>query len=229
MDEPCRSCANKPVCEASTLLTSLPASDRQQLFRTHVILKGQQLYYAGEPLDTLSVVKTGVFKTYLIGEKGDELVMGFHLQGDVLGADAIVQYRHRLTAVALETATVCTAPYTRLEGLTGHHANNWLLRQVHQEVLRDRQIMMITARQHSIDAKLALFLLDWSVRNKRLGYSPSVFKMAIPHRDIAHYLDMTVETVSRAFARLQQSGLIEVQRPNIILKGIGELKLLAEL
>jgi CRP/FNR family transcriptional regulator len=229
MDERCRSCVNKLACEAAKLLTVLPPNDRKQLFRTHIIPKGQHLYYAGDPLDTLAVVKTGVFKTYLTSKNGDDQVMGFHMQGEVLGADGIVQFRHSLSAVALETATICSAPYSRLENLAKRHDNNWLLRQVHQEVLRDRRILMITARRHSADAKLALFLLDWSARSKAMGYSPSVFKMNVAHRDIGQYLDMAVETVSRAFARLQQGGLIEIHRPNIILKGIDGLQLIAEL
>ncbi len=224
----CHDCACKSFCEASSLASHLDTHQNNPLFRPHRISKHQHIFYAGEELSTLYVVKSGLFKTYLNTEAGDEQVMGFHMPGDVLGADALARHRHSLSAVALEACTVCAVASNKLENVANRYQPNWLIKQVYQEVLRERRILQITGRKYSTDARVAFFLLDMAARNKVRGYSGQEFKLNMPHRDIAHYLDMALETVSRVFARLQDRGIVQVNRPYITINKLGELQALID-
>lgn len=215
----CHHCACRQFCEASCL----DSNQKNPLFRSHGVSKQQHLFYAGDKLTTFYVVKSGVFKTYLNSESGDEQVMGFHMQGDVLGADALARRYHSLSAVALEASTVCAVTINKLEFTANQYQPNWLIGQVYKEVLRERRILQITGRKHSTDARIAFFLIDMADRNKARGYSDREFKLNMPHRDIAHHLDMALETVSRVFTRLQDQGIVRVNRPYITIHKPEEL------
>lgn len=227
--EQCQHCATRNVCEACASMGSLSGEQKNQLFRTHRITRGQHLFYAGDKLDTLYLVKSGLFKTYLNSEGGDERVMGFYLPGELLGADAIAQQVHNLSAVALETSTVCATPVMPLETTFNQYSTPWLLKQVYQEVFRERHILMISSRKYTAESRIACFLMDMSARNAARGYSEREFKLNMPHRDIAHYLDMALETVSRVFTRLQDNGLLVIERPYVKIIDIEKLRAVAQI
>jgi len=94
--------------------------------------------------------------------------------------------------------------------------------------VRERHIVELTERKYSTDSRVALFLLDMSARQKAQGYSEREFKLSMPQRDIAHYLDMALETVSRVFARLQDSGVLVIKRPYVTINNLETLQALAE-
>ena len=226
--DPCSNCATQSVCAIAPLLSKIPLGQRQLLFRPQKITKGQHLYHAGDDLSTMYLIKSGLFKTFLTSEAGDEQVMGFQMPGELLGADGLAHHVHSLSAVALESSTVCAITVSKFEAAAEQVAPNWLLRQVYEEVMRERHILLITGRKYSADARIAYFLLEMSAHNKTRGYSETEFKLSIPHRDIAHYLDMALETVSRVFARLQDHKILSIKRPYITITNLEKLKQLAE-
>lgn len=224
----CDDCVTKPVCAAGVLKRNMPASYHSRLFRTQRFAKGKHLFYAGDSLSTLYIIKSGSFKTYFCTEEGDEQVMGFALPGDILGADALADQRHNLSYMALETSTLCVAPVNTLKTLANRFAPNWLLQQVHGEVLRERQLMLMTARKYSADTRVAYFLLELSARHRARGLSEVEFKLTMPQRDIAHYLDMALETVSRVFTRLQEHSILIIKRPYVRINKVAELKAMVD-
>ncbi len=74
------------------------------------------------------------------------------------------------------------------------------------------------------EERLAAFLLSISARLKQRGYSATHFLLAMPRRDIANYLRLATETVSRVFKRFQEDGLIEVERRDIRLLDLPRLE-----
>jgi CRP/FNR family transcriptional regulator len=223
----CQTCCTKTACEAQSLVDNLSGNENKLFFRTHRINKGQHLFYAGEQLDTLYLVKSGLFKSYFNSEVGDEQVMGFHMPGEVLGADAIAHHPQSISAVAIEPSMVCALPIKKLESSSHHAFSAWLLKQVYQEVLRERKMLLVSGRKYNAEARVACFLLELSARNHARGYSEQEFKLSMPHRDIAHYLDMALETVSRVFTRLQDNGLLIFERPYVKITDVGKLRSLA--
>ena len=78
----------------------------------------------------------------------------------------------------------------------------------------------------SADERIALFLLSLSSRFSRRGYSDKEFILSMSRRDIASYLRLATETVSRVLARFQQRGLIKVDRKQVRItdpKGLDEV------
>lgn len=227
--EQCQHCASQSICIAADLMRSIPPRYKNKLFRNHKISKGQHLFHSGDTLTSLYLVKSGFFKTYLDSEAGEEQVMGFQMPGEILGTDGLANQQHNLSAMALESSVVCAAPIKKLEALGHRFAPNWLLKQAYAEVLRERRVLLITGRRYNADARVAYFLLELSARNKIRGFSEREFKLTMPQRDIARYLDMALETVSRVFARLQGCGTVTIKRPYITINQIEKLRGMVDL
>jgi CRP/FNR family transcriptional regulator, anaerobic regulatory protein len=85
----------------------------------------------------------------------------------------------------------------------------------------------VSAGDLSADERIAMFLLSLSERFARRGYSETEFILAMSRRDIASYLRLATETVSRVFARFQKSGVLRVDRKEVRIRKLPDLKALA--
>jgi CRP/FNR family transcriptional regulator len=76
----------------------------------------------------------------------------------------------------------------------------------------------------SADERIAMFLLSLSDRFSRRGYSDKEFILAMSRRDIASYLRLATETVSRVLARFQKAGVVKVDRKQVRILDMEELR-----
>ncbi len=191
------------------------------------IKRGESLYHAGAPFESLYVVRSGFFKSFAITEDGDEQVTGFQMAGEILGLDGIDSDCHTLTVRALEDSLVCVIPFAQLERMASRSLS--LQRQLHRlmsrEIVHDQGVMMLLATMQA-EARVATFLLNLSQRFTARGYSAAEFLLRMTREEIGSYLGLKLETVSRVFSRLQQSRLIEVEHKRIRLRNIPELRAL---
>jgi CRP/FNR family transcriptional regulator len=78
--------------------------------------RGDALYHAGDLFTALHAIRQGSCKTSMLDEDGREQVVGYHMLGDIIGADGIGAERHACEAVAMEDSTVCTLPSNAWNG-----------------------------------------------------------------------------------------------------------------
>lgn len=175
----------------------------------------EHLFRIGAPFTTLYAVRSGCFKSYVVDNDGREQVLGFHLPGELIGLDAIYPRRHRCNAVALDTGTVCELPFAELARLAGEIPE--LQQQIMRLMSKDISTLEDLVADHTADERLAAFLLGLSSRYRHRGYSATRFRLAMPRRDIANYLRLAPETVSRILARFQEDGLVAVERRDLEL------------
>lgn len=194
------------------------------------ILRGQHIYRCGDSFEAIFAIKTGFFKTDVLLEDGREQVTGFQMAGEILGLDGIGTEKHTCNAVALEDSEVCLIPFADLEnysreiGALQHHFHKVMSR----EIVRDHGVMMLLGIMRA-EERLAAFLLNLSQRFTARGYSPTEFNLRMTRNEIGSYLGLKLETVSRAFSRFQDEGLITVHQKHIqILDVAGLKKLLSE-
>jgi CRP/FNR family transcriptional regulator len=193
----------------------------------HKLKRGQHLYRAGDPFESIFAVKTGFFKTDVLTVDGRDQVTGFQMAGEILGMDGISTEHHTCNAVALEDSEVCLIPFAELEMLSSEIRS--LQRHLHQvmsrEIVRDHGVMMLLGTMRA-EERLAAFLLNLSQRFGARGYSPNEFHLRMTREEIGSYLGLKLETVSRAFSRFQDEGLISVQQKHIRVIDIPRLKAL---
>ena len=177
------------------------------------IMRGESLFRAGDPLETLYLIQHGAFKTLHVSRNGHEKVTGFYLPADMLGLDAIYERTHGYDAYAIEDSTVCAAPFESLQHMA--YAMPALQKQfarlISADITRDQGLMLLVGAM-SAGQRLAAFLLSLSRRYRRLGYSPVRFVLPMTREDIGSYLGLTIETVSRTISRFQREKLLSVHQ-----------------
>jgi CRP/FNR family transcriptional regulator len=190
--------------------------------------RGQTLFLPGTPFHALYVVRSGAFKTFVTNEQGETQILGFHLPGEILGLDAISAERHQCTAEALERTTVCEVPFARLShiALQVPDLQRQLLRVISREVMRDHEHLVMLGRRQAQE-RLAIFLKSLSERYRRLKRDPALLTLPMSRYELANYLGLVVETVSRLFTRFQQMGVLEVRRKNVRILDFAKLEALA--
>ncbi len=180
------------------------------------IKRQQHLYRSGDPFEAIYAIRAGSFKTDVILEDGRDQVTGFQMTGEVLGLDGISSEEHSCNAIALEDSEVCVIPFGRLEELSRQVES--LQHQFHKimsrEIVRDHGVMMLLGSMRA-EERLAAFLLNMSQRFTVRGVPPSEFHLRMTRDEIGSYLGLKLETVSRAFSRFQEEGLVAVQQKHI--------------
>ncbi|MDB6164078.1 MAG: Crp/Fnr family transcriptional regulator [Xanthomonadaceae bacterium] len=170
------------------------------------------------------VARKGAFKTISVSEEGEEQVIGFHLPGELIGLDALGSGAHRCEAVALNTSNVCEVPFDELSQVAAQipGLQQQLMRVIGQSVSRDQQHMELLSRRQA-NERIALFLHGFGERLRHGGQSGTDFRLPMSREDVAHFLGLAFETVSRGFTRLQDEGLIEVDGRRIRLLDVERL------
>ena len=180
------------------------------------VARGDTLFRAGDDFQSLYAVRTGFFKTCVSSEDGRDQVTGFQMAGELLGLDGIGTEKHTCDAVALEDSQVCVIPYHQLEDLSREFSD--LQRQFHKimsrEIVRDHGVMLLLGSMRA-EARLAAFLLNLTQRLQARGFSATSLVLRMTREEIGSYLGLKLETVSRAFSRFQEDGLLEVKQRDI--------------
>ncbi|WP_332671309.1 fumarate/nitrate reduction transcriptional regulator Fnr [Aromatoleum sp.] len=193
------------------------------------IKRQQHLYRAGDPFEAIYAIRAGSFKTDVLLEDGREQVTGFQMTGEMLGLDGISTETHTCNAIALEDSEVCVIAYDKLEELA--RAVDGLQHQFHKvmsrEIVRDHGVMTLLGSMRA-EERLAAFLLNMSQRFTARGFSAAEFHLRMTREEIGSYLGLKLETVSRAFSKFQDEGLIAVQQKHIRILDIAGLKKLIQ-
>jgi len=212
----CSNCNLRELC----LPVGLSEGDMQRIddlvTARRALKRGEVLFRAGDRFESLFAVRTGFFKTRVSAEDGRDQVTGFQMAGELLGLDGISADRHSCDAVALEDSQVCQIPYARLEEVS--HAVPELQRQFHKvmsrEIVRDHGVMLLLGSMRA-EARLAAFLMNLTQRLQARGFSGTSLVLRMTREEIGSYLGLKLETVSRAFSRFQDDGLLEVKQRDI--------------
>jgi len=207
-----------------------PADDRRLesiVVGRRKFASGQALYRAGERLTGLYGVRGGIFKLSARSEGEREQVTGFRTSGEVLGFDGISTDRYTCDAVALDNSEVCVIQYGKLLDVArGSDAlEHHLFKVLGREIARDQDLILMLGRMGA-EERLAAFLLNLSERLHARGYAATDFKLQMRREEIASYLGLKPETISRAFSHLRKKGFVEVEGRRLRIRdAAGLLKL----
>ncbi len=221
----CSSCNFRELCLPGGLCDADLQRIEKIVYVRRRLKRGETLFNAGEPFNSVYAVRVGFFKTSVIDNDGREQVMGFFMGGELLGMDGVGSGQYNGTAIALEDSEVCVMPFSLIEDLASHvHA---LQRNLHsvlaREIVRDHGVMMLLGSMCA-EERLAAFLLNLSQRFTARGYSPSEFVLRMTREEIGSYLGLKLETVSRVFSKFQDTGLVAVQQKHIRITDIPGLR-----
>lgn len=228
----CKNCSLHPLCLPLALSVEDMDSLDAIIKRGRPIQKGEHLFYQGDEFKAIFAVRTGTIKTYTLTNEGEEQITGFHLASELVGLESYDSITYPSSAKALETTNVCEIPVEKLDELAGRmpELRRQLMRLMSKE-LRDEQKMMLLLSKKSAEERIASFLINLAARFKRRGFSGTSFRLTMSRADIANYLGLAVETVSRVFTRFQKQGLLgdTSSAKDIVISNFDELTSIASL
>ncbi|MDX1625182.1 MAG: fumarate/nitrate reduction transcriptional regulator Fnr [Wenzhouxiangellaceae bacterium] len=208
----CRQCGLFDLCFAQGVAESRRDELDRIVRRQKPLERENHLFMAGQPLKSICVIRSGTVKSYRLSRDGDEIVTGFHLPGELIGLDAIGHERHPAFAVALEDSRYCEIPYREFQRLLSGSPdlNQLMLKLLSVDMAETRELLVVIGRLDA-RARVAVFLLNLSRRLARRGKDPFRFRLSMDRRDIANYLGLTIETVSRTLSWMQKNGMLTVR------------------
>ena len=178
--------------------------------------RGAEIFGEAEPADYVYQVVEGAVRSYKLLSDGRRQIGAFHLVGDIFGLEN--GSAHRFTAEAIVDTTVRLAKRASLEHVAEEDATvaRDLLDMTTSNLQHAENHMLLLGRKTSLE-RVAAFLLEMDTRLNAAG----VMALPMSRRDIADYLGLTLETVSRALSCLHEKGILgfvgQTQRQIVLL------------
>lgn len=212
----CTTCAFSQACLSQ-------GYDKSSLAELHVLVEhigpfheGDTLFREGDAFNAIAAVRSGTVKTNVFDSNGDEQVLGFFLPGEVIGLNAIHHAKYPCNAIALDTVMLCRFSFPKMALLASKMPE--LQTQLFRLLSQDIGKATLLAGDYSADQRIAAFLISLSRRYAVRGFSARQFNLTMSRSDMASYLRLAPETVSRILRRFQDSGLISVNRREFTLE-----------
>lgn len=221
----CGQCAYRSLCLPLGLSDHELARVESAIGCRRRLERGDALFRSGQPFGNLFAVRFGHFMTCRSDPRGERYITGFQMAGDLLGLDAIGNDEHASTAIALEDSEVCEIPYARLQCLMAEMPQmmEHFHRTMSQEILRDQSAIRFSGILRA-DERMASLILNLSARYAMRGFSPRRFQLRMSRDDMARYLGLKLETVSRLLARFREIGLIRLERRELEILDMRQLE-----
>jgi CRP-like cAMP-binding protein len=182
--------------------------------------RNMEIFGEGEPAEYLYKVVHGAVRTHRLLNDGRRQIGGFYLPGDVFGLE--VGDVHRLSAEAISESKILVVKRSAVVALAARQSevarDLWTLTA---QELAHLQNLMLTLGRKTAQERLAAFLLDMAGR----GRTTDLVELPMSRQDIADYLGLTIETVSRTLTQLENDEAIELPTSRrIVLRDVAALR-----
>ena len=165
----------------------------------------EEIYGEGEETQFIYKVVSGVVRTSKLMRDGRRQVGRFYLPGELFGLE--LGNQHHFTAEAVADSKILLFKRRQIEALARQNQDAahemWMMTADHLRCAEDH--LMLLGRKTALE-RLASFLVDMDMKHGNSGF----FELPMSRRDIADYLGLTLETVSRGFSELQKQQLLEL-------------------
>ncbi len=174
--------------------------------------RNAEIYGEAEPADYFYQVINGAVRNYKVFEDGRRQIGAFHLPGDVFGLEA--GDRHNFSADAIADCKVRVAKRSTILMMAGRDsalaADLW--RRMAGGFRSAQEHMLVLGRMKA-EERVTTFLLDLAQRVS----ADCVVELPMSRQDIADYLGLTIETVSRTLTQLESKAAIELPSSRRVL------------
>jgi CRP/FNR family nitrogen fixation transcriptional regulator len=169
------------------------------------IAEGREIFAEGDDTEIFYKVLSGVVRVCKFLSDGRRQIEAFHVAGDVFGFE--MGSEHLLSAEAVSDCTLVSYRRRNVESLAqkDESINRQLLHFAMQNLAQAQGHCLLLGRRGAAE-KVASFLLSWAEHSadKRVAH------LAMTRQDIADYLGLTIETVSRSLSQFERDGVISL-------------------
>ena len=167
--------------------------------------KGTEIYGEGEPAVYVYQVKKGAVRSYKLLSDGRRQISEFHLVGDIFGLTSSEYHRFTTEAVIDTTLSLINRESLETRARTDGPVARNLLSMTARDLKHAEDHLLLLGRKDALE-KVATFLIEMDKRLTAAG----AMTLPMVRNDIADYLGLTVETVSRALSQLHRAGIVSV-------------------
>ncbi|TDR23834.1 cyclic nucleotide-binding domain-containing protein [Marinicella litoralis] len=181
----------------------------ESIIDSHIkIEKNQTVFKAGSKFQNLYTVHSGMFKSVYLTAQGDERIVDLFIAGQVMGFDGIHQGKYKTTIKAVSSGSYCVIPFYPLQELAMKHKDiqNRVMKMMSEKIIQYE----ITHSEYNAKQKLVSFVKDVSDLYFSRGFSASQFPFQVSQRDLANYLGLAEETLSRTFTKLKKNEILSL-------------------
>jgi len=184
--------------------------------------RNEEIFGEGEPSEYVYRVVSGAVRTVRFSNDGRRQILAFHLPGDIFGLEQTQQ--HTLSAEAVSDAEVSLIRRSLIENAAAQDvsAARALLSLVARDLANAQHHALVLGRKGAGE-RVAAFLLQLADR----GASHREIDLPMSRADIADYLALTIETVSRAFTQMERDHAIALPSSrHVVVRDRNALELL---
>lgn len=191
--------------------------DRRLRTATRRLLQAREhIFFDGDPKDHIYKVEKGAVCLYKTLPDGRRQIVDFAYPGDLIGLSTLESHVFSAQAIAL-TRLRCL-PAGLLEEMARSDPRVGVqLYQALSDQLLSAHDLLLTVGQRNATERLAALLMALSRRNDRGGADPLRIALPMTRADIADFLSLTIETVSRTFTKLRQGGVIDLAHSSLVV------------
>jgi CRP/FNR family transcriptional regulator len=180
---------------------------------------GKTVFSEGELAESVFGLSQGVVRLYKLLPDGRRHVLAFLLPGDFLGMP--LAERHNFSADAIGEVALCRFPRDDLRRfIQSSPAFMRLMIDFASRELDTAQDQLLLLGNGSAEEKVANFLVSWRNRLAQISVSSETVPLPMRRQDIADFLGLKLETISRTLAKLEQKNVIRVIPRGVFLTGL---------
>jgi CRP/FNR family transcriptional regulator len=204
----CSACAVRSlsICGA---LDRADLAEFERVARQVHLAPNETLFTAGQTASSVHNLTAGVARLYKLLPDGRRQVIGFALPGDFLGTAPCDRYSYSVDAVgSVSACRLSVETFTQFIERRPH-----LLVRINEFVTRELRLaqdQMLLLGRRTAEEKVAAFLVGWRERLGHAGDEQQTITLPMSRQDIADYLGLTIETVSRTLTRFEREKLLTI-------------------
>ncbi|HXK53120.1 MAG TPA: helix-turn-helix domain-containing protein [Hyphomicrobiales bacterium] len=170
----------------------------------------------GDPRTHLYSVVEGVLCSYKLLSDGRRQIDAFYFAGEVVGIG--VGGTHAVNAEAISPAVVRSVPIGTVDRMVHSRPEfGWALLEIASQQLAEASEHLLNLGKRSVNERVSAFLISLAERCEHAGQDNAAIVVPMTRTDMADFLGMRLETVSRCVNRFKWLGLIETPQPNLII------------
>ena len=222
---PCELCSAGSLCIPMLLNNTLhTVLDRKKSY-----IKDEILIHENTSFTKLFIIHSGALKTYVTTSNVNEQINGFYLPGDIVGLDSISTKVYNYSIKALNNVSICELRYDELMDLvdTNKTTRDMIFKLLSNDIYNFQKLVLCYS-QKKADERLAYFIYSLYKRYEKRGHTSLNIKLSMSRTDIANYLGLTIETVSRILTKFQELDILSVKGKYIFIKNLNALIVLGK-
>jgi CRP/FNR family transcriptional regulator len=178
---------------------------------------GKTIFSEGDPANAVFGLSRGLVRLYKSLPDGRRQVLAFAVPGDLVG----MTFRERHTCSADAIGEVAAWRFSRTEFSNFAQTSPSMLRLLNDIATRDLELaqeLLLLVCQTSAEERITSFLVNWRNRLASLSTPSPILALPMRRQDIADFLGLKIETVSRTFAKLHDKGTIRIVPKGVVLR-----------